>query len=367
MRNGYTTGSCAAAAAKAATYMLFTHSKMEKVSIITPKGISYEPEIEKIELTRDYASCGIKKDSGDDPDITNGIYICARVSMIDKTTDKVIIKGGEGVGIVTRPGLEMPVGEYAINSVPRKMIISEVESLIELFDYEGSLEVEIFVPEGAIVAQKTFNPHMGIEGGISILGTSGIVEPMSNEAIIRTIELDLAQKKAEGCEEAIMVPGNYGADFLTKNYGLDSKTIVHFSNFIGVAIDRAVELGFDSILIAGHTGKLVKVSGGIMNTHSKEADCRMELMLAATLEAANTLGRKVDNDFMTKILNQVTTTAVLEILEEEGMLSEVSKVLLDKIMYHLRKRAGQDINIRVILYENSFGLLAKSFTGENIL
>jgi len=369
MRNGFTTGSCAQAAAKAAAYMLFTKSYIKNVSIITPAKVKYEPSVENAEIGTDYALCAIRKDSGDDPDITNGILIFARVSIIDDNdnSQRITLKAGKGIGKITRPGLEMPVGDFAINSTPRKMIIEEVREVMEQVEYEGSLLVEIYAPEGEEIARKTFNPHMGIVDGISILGTSGIVVPMSNEAIIKTIEIDLNQKKSENEDAAIMVPGNYGEVFLKNNYGINPKRIVHFSNFIGISIDKAVEVGFKKILIAGHTGKLVKVSGGIMNTHSKEADCRMELMSAAILEASRKYNKSISTELLLEVLDQVTTTGVLSILQREDLLREVSEVLLEKIHYNLCKRAGEGVQVEVILYENSFGLLAKTENVENLL
>ena len=385
MRSGYTTGSCATAAAKAAAYMLLSGKGLEKVSIITPNGSKYEPLIEKIDRGTDYVTCAVKKDSGDDPDITNGIYIHAKVTVGESMpyikapsvsqeeclsanlNGNIVISGGAGIGKVTRPGLEMPIGEYAINKVPRRMIIEAVSEVCGMFDYEGQIYVEIYAPEGEEIAKKTFNPHMGIEGGISILGTTGIVEPMSSEALIKTIELDLKQKKAEGEEWAILVPGNYGATFLKNNYGINEKRIVQFSNYVGIAIDKAREVGFKKIIIVGHTGKLVKVSGGIMNTHSKEADSRMEFMVAATLLAAKDLGITVGDEVLNLILDQVSTTGALEILKENGLLKSVSEKLLERIVFHLKRRAGEDMEIEVILYENSFGLLAKTPNAEEVL
>lgn len=365
MRKGFTTGSCSAAAAKAATYMLFTKVNKEKISIETPAGIIYSPTVEDIFISEDFVSCGIKKDAGDDPDATDGIMICAKASFISGRG--VHITGGVGVGKITRPGLEMPVNEVAINSTPRKMIVAEVSQVMDLFDYHEGIEIEIFVPEGEEVAKKTFNPHMGIVGGISILGTTGIVEPMSNEALIKTIELDLKQKAAENNEVAILVPGNYGQTFLKNEYGIEKERIVHFSNFVGIAIDKAKEIGFKKILVVGHTGKLVKVSGGIMNTHSKEADSRLELMAAAAITAAKNKNQQLSFEFIDDILNQTTTTAALDLLAEISLVKETSEVLLEKILYHLRKRGGDDIQIECILYENSYGLLAKSSLAEEFL
>ena len=360
MRTGFTTGSCAAASAKAAAYMLLSGREKENISIETPANIVYSPQIINITRENDYVSCGVIKDAGDDPDITDKALICAKVSLCEKQNEQVIVTGGIGVGIVTRPGLEMPIGEYAINSTPRSMIKKEVTEVMELFDYRGGLLVEIYVPEGEALATKTFNPHMGIENGISILGTTGIVEPMSVDALLKTIRLDLVQKKAEGVEVAVMVPGNYGVNFLVANYGLDEKKIVQFSNYIGSAIDMAVEVGFKKILIVGHTGKLVKVSGGIMNTHSKEADSRLELMTAALIEACHQKNIDLSISFLNTILEQVTTTAAIEILDKAGLLHITCDRLVEKILIHLRKRIPLDVQLECILYENSFGLLSCS-------
>ncbi len=359
MRKGFTTGSCAAAAAKAAAYMLFSGYKKDKITITTPAGIDYTPDVMEAKIGDGWASCGIKKDGGDDPDVTTGILVCAKVSL-SKEDENITITGGAGVGTITRPGLEMPVGEAAINSTPRAMIKKEVAEVCELFDYQDHLTVEIFVPEGESVAQKTFNPHMGIEGGISILGTTGIVEPMSKKALVDTIRLDLAQKYAEGEAMAIMVPGNYGVTFLQNTYGIDPKRVVHFSNYVGESLDLAVDVGFKKILVVGHTGKLAKVAGGIMNTHSKEADCRMEIMVAATIEAARDAGIDIEIDLLQKLLDQVTTTGCLDILSEAGLLDIVSKKLLEKILFYLKKRLPEDVEVDCILYENSYGLLAKT-------
>lgn len=368
MRKGFTTGSCAAAAAKAATLMLITHTPKERIEILTPAGIKYSPKVEMIELKEDYAQCGICKDGGDDIDATTGLMICARVSLNEELPHgEVAITGGEGVGIVTKKGLEMGVGEYAINLVPRQMIREEVSEVLTMYDVPYGAKVSIFVPDGEKAAEKTFNSRIGVEGGISILGTSGIVEPMSVEAILRTIELDLKVKYEAGERIAILVPGNYGERFLMDNYKIPASRIVMFSNYIGTAIDKAIEVGFNKLLVVGHTGKLIKVSGGIMNTHSKEADSRMELMVAAMLVAADRKNIELPNKLAIDMLNAVTTTAGLELLNENALLYETSEVILEKILYHLRKRASGEATIECMLYENSFGLLAKSSDAEAYL
>ena len=367
LKSGFTTGSCSAAAAKAAAFMLLSGHKKDTVSIDTPAGISYEAKIIEAYFDTELSLCGIIKDSGDDPDVTNGIAIFAKVSYGSDKVKEVKIKGGVGIGKVTRKGLEMPVGEWAINSVPRQMIEKEVTEVMDLFDYQGTLMVEIFAPEGEEIAKKTFNPHMGIEGGISILGTSGIVEPMSKKALLDTIRLDLKMQYEEGNKVAVIVPGNYGETFLTKTFSVNPEKIVACSNFVGDALDYALEIGFEKILFTGHTGKLVKVSGGIMNTHSKEADSRMELMLASLVKTAKELEMELSMELMCEVLDCVTTTAVLEIFEREHILSNCCETLLKDILFHMRKRVGDKAQVECILYENSFGLLAKSSKADLFL
>ena len=247
MRQGFTTGSCAAAAAKAAAYMLLTGKRKETITIETPKGILYEAEIKDVSKSETKVSCGVEKDGGDDPDVTTGLLIYASVSYAAEKG--VFIDGGNGVGQVTKPGLDQPVGNAAINHVPREMITKEVLDVCEAVDYQGGLFVEISAPGGEQVAEKTFNPRLGIVGGISILGTSGVVEPMSTQAILDTIRVELSQRKALGYDYVAITPGNYGQDFIRKTYGYDLDKSVKCSNFIGQTIDMAVELGFQKLLL----------------------------------------------------------------------------------------------------------------------
>ena len=355
MQYGFTTGSCATAAAKAAAYMLLSGKVKSDITIETPKGINFVAQILQIERGENEVSCAVKKDGGDDPDITTGALICAKVSYIDivgKT--EILIDGGIGVGRVTKPGLDQPVGNAAINHVPRQMITKEVSKICRLLDYKGSLKVEISVPEGEQIAEQTFNPRLGIEGGISILGTSGIVEPMSNQAIVDTIKVELNQRKALGYDYVAVSPGNYGLDFMKKSYGYDLDKSVKCSNFIGDTIDMAVELGFKKMLLTGHIGKLIKVAGGIMNTHSSEGDCRMELIAAFSVK----LG--VKPEVVCEILECVTTEEAVRILKESGKQQEVMDYAVERICNYLNKRAKGKMQIDCIMYANEFGELAKS-------
>lgn len=370
MRYGFTTGSCAAAASKAAAYMLLTGKRKTKITIETPKGIRYTAQILDICHAEKEVSCAVRKDGGDDPDITTGALIYARVSYEEKEIiekqitgkekipgsfeEQVLIDGGAGVGRVTKPGLDQPVGNAAINHVPREMIKREVLQVCRLLDYKGVLKVEISVPGGEELAKQTFNPRLGIVGGISILGTSGIVEPMSNQAILDTIRVELRQRKAQGYDYVVVSPGNYGLDFMKQTYGYDLDRSVKCSNFIGDTVDMAVELGFQRLLLAGHIGKLIKVAGGIMNTHSKEGDCRMELLTAFSVICG------VPVRHLRELPDCITTTQAVRILQECGKKQAVMEYAMERICYNLDKRAKGMMRTDCIMYDNEFGELAKS-------
>jgi cobalt-precorrin-5B (C1)-methyltransferase len=375
MRYGFTTGSCAAAASKAAAYMLLTGKLKQDITIQTPKGIVFHAEILEITRGEKEVTCAVRKDGGDDPDITTGALIFSSVrigNQIKKSVAEsdgvpeqkkaeILIDGGTGVGRVTKPGLDQPVGNVAINHVPREMIAKEVQEVCTLADYTGTLEIIISVPTGENLAEQTFNPRLGIVGGISILGTSGIVEPMSSQALLDTIKVELNQKKAEGYPVAAVSPGNYGLDFMKNTYHYDLDRSVKCSNFIGDTIDMAIVAGFEKMLLTGHIGKLVKVAGGIMNTHSKDGDCRMELLVAAGVR------NQVPYPVLDEILQCVTTEEAVRKLEACGKKDAVMQDLLAKTMFYLKKRAAGKIQIEVILYSNEFGELAKSEGAEAFL
>ena len=363
MNKGFTTGSCAAAAGKAAAYMLLSGKKKDRIEVNTLAGIKYCPKIEDIVIGDGYVSCAVRKESGDDPDITDGTLIFATVSYCSKDEGerKVIIDGGRGVGRVTRPGLDQPVGSAAINSVPRRMIEAEVREVIELFGHAGSLRVEISVPGGEELAAKTFNPRLGIEGGISIIGTTGIVEPMSTKALLDTIKVELRQAKEMGQEVAVVSPGNYGMEFMKAEYDYDLDKAVKCSNYIGDTIDMAAELGFKKMLLCGHVGKLIKVSGGIMNTHSREADCRMELMAAAAIRSG------ASEKALRDILDCVSTEAAIEVYIREGIDKRCFNYICERIGFFLDKRAAGKLDVQCIIYSNKYGLIGKTDKAEAFL
>ena len=361
LKKGFTTGSCSAAAAKAGAYMLLSGRDKESIEIETPAGIPYNAELLDVTRGEDFVSCAVRKYSGDDPDITNGILIYVKTRVIPDGKQRVEIKGGKGVGVVTRPGLDQKVGNAAINSVPRKMMEKEVREVMEIFDFGDSFELTVSVPEGEEIAEKTFNPRLGIEGGISIIGTTGIVEPMSTKAILDTIYVELRQQKEEGATVAVVTPGNYGQKFLFDEYGYDIDKAVKCSNFVGDTVDMIRKLGFKQMIFAGHAGKLVKVSGGIMNTHSKEADCRMEIIAAAAARC------HASEEKLNQILDCATTKEACDILKELGIEKQCFKYMVDKIKYYLEKRAEGELCVESMIYMTEYGVLGKTQGAESLL
>lgn len=359
LRTGYTTGSCAAGAAKAAVQMLLGDEAVRQVRLHTPKGIELYLEVEKPARGLDWVSCAVRKDSGDDPDVTDGVYVYAKA---EKTKEPgVRLQGGEGVGIVTRKGLGLAVGEAAINPVPRKMIREAVESVCSSYGYQGGIAVMISIPEGAELAGRTFNPRLGIEGGISVLGTTGIVEPMSEQALIDTIYAQMSVLKNAGHDVCYVVPGNYGSDFLHDTLGYQGDAAVKCSNYIGEVIDIAVRLQMKGILLIGHVGKLVKVAAGIMNTHSNQADGRFEVLAAHAAMAG--AGKKLVCD----IMGCVTTSEALELLKEEGLLEPVMCTVMEKAEEHLNMRAGAGLEIGAVMFSPEFGILGMTRKAEALL
>lgn len=466
LRCGYTTGSCAAAAAKAAVQMLLSGQICHRADLLTPKGIRLHLPVEEQELAEGFASCAVRKYAGDDPDATDGILVYARAERLPedgafrepigcepaedeptvekrtrpesfmtvkknsgttqrnarmnqerKSQSRILIDGGVGVGRVTKPGLEQAVGEAAINRVPRAMIAQEVEAVCEMFEYQGALKITISVPEGVEIAKRTFNPHLGIEGGISILGTSGIVVPMSEEALIASIRVEMKQKVANGEQYILITPGNYGADFIRRGgtsidspisdgqdvetqektvkmkaeqrettqaglagqnatsqgnllakenareefFGLSADDSMKCSNYVGETLDIAEELGVKGILFVAHIGKFIKVSGGVMNTHSAHADCRAELFAAQAMRAGT------PPEVVRRLLDTNTTEEAVGILLETGWLAQTMAEVASRVKFHLQKHCRGVFETEVILFSNQYGYLGETDGAESMM
>lgn len=400
LRRGYTTGSTAAAAATAAVEMFLTGKAMPQAKIKLPDGSAAFFDIENIQISEKFAVCSVTKDGGDDPDATHGLKIFAKVEKyvpnpedcfvyvnieenieigsshghydeeeqkelnfdIDDglpipkkiTGKKIVITRGEGVGISTKPGLAPGVGEPAINPTPRRMIILNTEKVLEKYNYPGKLEITISIPGGEEVAKKTFNPRLGIVGGISVLGSTGIVEPMSEKALIDTIHVDINSCFAEDSELILIAPGNYGRAFCIENLGLDIEHSAEISNYVGESLDYIKYKGFKRILFVGHTGKLVKLAAGVMNTHSSYADARMEVI--ASHGAA--LGAKPKQ--IEKILEATTTDEAFGILKDEPYYEALKIRIMDKALKHLRYRLKEAVDIEVVMFTTKGNEIIKS-------
>lgn len=359
LRYGYTTGSCVAAAVYAAGKLLLGEDALSSVVLKTPKGITVHIPVEQLMKVSDKeAICSNRKDAGDDKDATDGMLLETRLCLTD---EGVHITGGKGIGKITLPGLQQPVGEYAINNGPREMIQESLRMLVSEYGYTGGFLVEISAPKGEEIAKKTFNPNLGIEGGISILGSSGIVEPMSEQALLQTIHAELAVKTSGGNHTVLLTPGNYGRDFANAEWGIDLDRGIKCSNFIGETIDMGYEFQVDKILLIGHIGKLVKLGSGIMNTHSKTADGRMETLAICGMEAG------VEPELIKRILECISTDQALTILRDAGVLSQVMVTLIKRVMYYLNRRAYEGLQIEVIIFSNEFGVLGESDGAKQLL
>ena len=359
LRCGYTTGSCATAASKAAAVMLLTGERIDSVRIDTPKGIVLNLEPLEVMLTADFASCAIRKDSGDDPDDTNGVLVYAKV---EKTAEPgIMIEGGVGVGRVTKPGLACAVGGPAINPTPRKMITTEVGKVMTEAGYTGGLKVTISIPAGVEIAKKTFNPRLGIIGGLSVLGTSGIVEPMSEKALVETMYVEIRAQQAAGNKNLLVFFGNYGEDFTRDEMKLNLEGHVTCSNFVGELLDYAVFCGFETLLLIGHSGKLVKVAQGVMNTHSKYADCRTELFaLEAMFHGASVEVGK-------EIYSCLTTDEVTKVLKRENIFEPVIEKVTDKIDFYMQHRVHGKIKTAALMFSNVYGILGKTKYADELV
>ena len=328
LRKGYATGSCATAAAKVAALMVLRQHIIHQVSIVTPSGVTLRLNVESPHIEGQQGIAAIRKDGGDDVDATHGMLIFARVTLND--SGEIVLSGGEGVGTVTRKGIGLPVGSAAINRTPRQTIEAAVR---EVIGPSRGAEVEIFAPEGEERAQKTYNSRLGILGGISIIGTTGIVTPMSEESWKRSLSLELEIKREAGLERVVLVPGNHGERFVREQMGLASDIVVTMSNFVGYMIEEAVRLGYRQIVLIGHPGKLVRVAAGIFHTHSHIADARMETLVAhlALLGAPHEL--------LLKVSECDTTEAAMEHIDAAGfghLYNHLALRICQRVMQNLR-------------------------------
>lgn len=380
LRLGITTGTCSAAAAQAAAIQLLLGVESHAVTLRTPKGMTVSVPVYLLEADADRVSYKVVKDSGDDPDVTNGTDVCVTVAYakqrvrewIDGSQDRscaftsesfpfLTLDGGIGIGRVTKEGLEQAVGQAAINRVPRQMIFAAVGDVCEKANVCEPLHITVWMPEGETLAKRTFNPKLGIEGGLSVLGTSGILEPMSEQAIVATIETEIRQLHAVGEEKVLVTPGNYGQAYASEYLGLDLAKSVKSSNYIGDTIDLAISYGMKDFLLVGNIGKLVKLAAGIFNTHSKVADGRGEIFAVHAAMAG--AGANV----VQEIYDCINTDRMLDVLEREGLREVVMQSILAAIEKHVAGRVGDTMRFGVIVFSEKYGYLGQTSDAEREL
>ena len=351
LRWGYSTGACAAALAVACWRSLRTGTPPAVVPVLFCDG---KERLLPLRPPAPGRMAEMVKDGGDDPDCTHGAVLFARLSAcapedarpedhrLDAGAAVLILRAVEGIGRCTRQGLDCPPGKWAVTGGPRRLL---AENLARAGMTDGCWLLELGVENGAELARHTLNPRLGVEGGISILGTTGIVEPRSLAALRDSIELEIRQHAAMGRRGVVLTPGNYGEQFISGHFHLNGAPMVFISNFVGDAIDCCVREGFTNVLLVGHIGKLVKVAGGIMDTHSRTADCRAEILAAhAALAGA-------DAKTVREIMSSVTTTAALEAIEAAGVGDAARASLAAATEDRLRRRAAGACDIAAVVFD----------------
>lgn len=346
LKSGYTTGTCVAVGVKAGLEALLNENYLSELEFITLNGVQLKVPIYKIRVRKNFVTVVIVKNAGDDPDVTDGIKICVKIELVDELPDiengikikKCILIGGRGVGIVTKLGLQVEIGKPAINPGPQKMVENVVEEMLS--NQNKKCIIRVYVPEGREKAKKTFNPKLGIIGGISILGSTGIVKPMSEEALKDSMFVELkVLKMARSRDWAIFTFGNYSKNYC-EQLGLDLEQTIVISNYVGFMIESAIKLGIKKVLFLGHIGKAIKIAGGIFNTHSRVADARVEIMASN----AFLCGEKVEN--IHKILNSNTVEEACDYIGNK----EFFNFIAEKVKRKVEEYARGDIECEVLLF-----------------
>jgi len=355
LKYGISTGACTAAAAKAALLTLLD-KPVKRVGVPTPIGLRLEIPIKGCRrIDSEKAVAWVVKDAGDDADVTDGIEIFVTVRLLEGSG--VVIKGGYGVGIVTKPGLPVPVGEAAINPVPRMMIENAVK---EVLPPGKGVEVLVEVPKGVEVAEKTLNPKLGIVGGISILGTTGVVKPYSVEAYRRSLVPQIDVALASGYPWIFLVPGNVGAEIAKNIFGAPDDAIVQTGDFMGYMLRKSIEKGAKNLVLLGHAGKLVKLAAGIFNTHHKIADARMEVIAAYAASAG------ADSQLVERILQCNTTEEAIALLKEANILRATFNKIAERARWRCIEKVGNKAEIIVIIVSLNGEILGASGRTECI-
>ena len=378
LRGGYTTGACVAAGAKAAALYLQGRLTADAVEITALDGTRLMIPVKKIERLADgqltegepVIRAEIVKDAGDDPDITNGTSVFVSLTMVAGDNweqelkavpgrsvryENILFEAGEGIGHATKPGLSLSVGEPAINPGPRKLVYN---SLLEVFGYPKPCKVRIDIPAGCELAKKTLNPVLGIEGGISVIGTTGVLRPMSEEAFKESLVPQIKVARAAGFNTQIFVPGKIG-ERIAASWGLPEEAMVQTSNFIGYMLEAAADIGLERILLFGHIGKLAKVAAGVFHTHNRVGDARLEVLAAYS----GAMGMPCEG--IERILTAVTTEEALPVIAEYG-LEGVYERIAARASYRAERLIFNKVRVGTVLVTLQGELLGMDDTAREI-
>jgi cobalt-precorrin-5B (C1)-methyltransferase len=323
-RTGFSTGTCAAGAAKTAALLLVSGERPEQVEVGLPDGSRVSLRVVRADRLGDAAAeAVVRKDAGDDPDVTDGAEVVAQVAFAG--TAGVLFRAGEGVGVVTRPGLQVLPGEPAINPVPRQMIRASIGEVTD-----RGVEVTIAIPGGADLARKTFNPRLGIVGGLSILGTSGLVRPFSTPALREALKCTVAVARASGERSVVLVPGRIGERAARRAFRIAPAEVIEAGNEWGFIVDEISSAGFERLLVVGHPGKLGKLAAGWWDTHSARSGSALPVVHAL----------------------------IEELLKQEAPASPTVEGVFEALAQDERRRVAEALAMRVVV------AIARRFSGS---
>lgn len=348
LKGGYTTGACLAAGAKAGAMIMQGEDPGDRVDIVALDGTPLQIPIASVELLAHGVKVEIIKDAGDDPDITNGTSVFITFSFLTQEQlqpvygqsilyKQILFEAGQGIGHATKPGLSLAVGEPAINPGPRQLVYNSIQDIIG----DKACMVRVDIPAGTELATKTLNPVLGIEGGISVIGTTGVLRPMSEEAFKNSLVPQIEVAKAAGFTTQIFVPGKIGERIAT-SWGLPTEAMVQTSNFIGFMLEAGADHGLERILLFGHIGKLAKVAAGVFHTHNRVGDARLEAL------AAYSAAQGMPAEGVQRILQAVTTEEALPVIEEYGLQS-VYQIIAARASYRAERLLFNRLQVGTVL------------------
>ena len=355
LRTGYTTGSSATAASKAALLSIIKQQKIEEIEITLPKKTTIKIPVNSCQFEKNKAKCSVIKDGGDDPDVTHGAEIIVELTF-NENKNQIEIDGGEGVGIVTKPGLGLEINKPAINPVPKKMITENLQEIGNDILNEKGIRVVISVPKGKELGPKTDNPRIGIKDGISILGTSGIVIPFSTASYAASIRQNLDVSIAMGNDTVVLTTGGRSEDYAKRIVDLPEHCFVQMGDFSGYTIQQCGKKNIKKAYVVGFIGKLAKMAAGVKQTHVKGSKVDMNFLAE--------LARKVNAD--EKIIDSIkkanTARHVSEIIQENNV-EGFFELICAEVYRHMRKHSEEKVPIDVILFDFEGNILAREPKG----